>query len=274
MRKETISYVHPFTNMDDMPFQPKDYSFLKFGSDSSARKLGFALADDFFAKHKEALSDKSLVVIPSPYNYVKNAATVMSEHFTNRLNHHLTLEGCRSIEWSTINRKVSYIKDYGFLSPEDRKKLIDGDEFYFNTGFLEGKTLIFIDDVCITGTHENKLKELMDKQHIKNDVYFLYFAKYLGDVKDSNIEAALNFSGVTNVDDFIKLTKEDKYHVIVRPIKFMMNQPHEQFKVALSQFPEKYKEELYFGCLSENYHKIEEYQENFAFLQKVIILKD
>lgn len=270
MRNEKVSFVHPFSSMEDMPFCPKNYSFLKFGSDAAAQKMGHELADDFFEKYKDDIIGKNIVVIPSPYNYVRNAATVMSEHFVNKLNHHLAINNQKAVEWSIINRKVSYIKDYGFLSPDDRKKLIDGDEFYFNTDYLDDKTLIFIDDVCITGTHENKLKELMDKKGIKNDVFFLYYAKFVGDTQNANIEAALNFSGVTNVNDFIKLTSEDNYHVIVRPIKFMLNQPHEEFKIALSQFPDKYKVELYFGCISENYHFRDEYQENFKFLQAVV----
>ena len=41
MRNEKISFVHPFSSMEDMPFCPKNYSFLKFGSDAAAQKMGF-----------------------------------------------------------------------------------------------------------------------------------------------------------------------------------------------------------------------------------------
>lgn len=270
MRKEKSFCVHWFESMETIPFCPKDYSFLKFGCDKAAKKLGYALAEAFFHEHKNEIIKKPLVIIPSPYNYVKNAATVMSEHFVNRLNHFLISEGGQAVEWSTINRKVSYIKDYGFLDQAHRRQLIDQDEFYFNTGFLDGKTLICIDDVCITGTHEDKLKELMDKNDIKNDVFFLYFAKYNGSPENANIEAALNFAGVKNVEDFIELTKEPEHHVIVRPIKFLMNQEHDQFKAVLNRLPEKYLQDLYYGCLSENYQRIPEYKKNFDLLKSMI----
>ncbi|WNA15894.1 hypothetical protein XaC1_251 [Xanthomonas phage XaC1] len=266
MRKDYSYSVHKFSSLENCSFDPKMYSFLKFGCDKAARMMGYELADSFFADNKKELLDQRLVVIPSPYNYVKNAATVMSEHFVNRLNHHLVQNGSNSVEWVTINRKVSYIKDYGFLDAESRRKLIDGDEFYFSTGFVEGKKLIFIDDVCITGTHEDKLKEILDKNHLQNDSYFLYFAQYNGSPGNANIEGALNFSGVTGLDDFIKLTKEKEHHVIVRPIKYLMGQDHSVFKDVLEQLPQEYSKKLYNGCLAENYHMIDSYKNNFEYL--------
>lgn len=75
------------------------------------------------------------------------------------------------MEWDIVHRKVSYINDYGFLSKEDRKALIDGDTFSINRDFWGNKTLIFIDDVNITGTHEEKLIEILDKEGVENDTF-------------------------------------------------------------------------------------------------------
>lgn len=270
MRKETQFSVHKFASLEEAKFDPREYSFLKFGSNRAAKKMGYELADAFFMEHAKRIIAEKLVIIPSPYNYVKNAATVLSEHFVDRLNHHIIKNGGTAVEWSIINRKVSYIKDYGFLDKDSRRKLIDQDEFFFNCGFLEGKTIVCIDDVNITGTHEDKLREILDKNNIQNDTFFLYFAKYIGSPGNANIEAALNFSGVHDANGFIELTKEADHHCIVRPIKYLMGQEHEQFKIILSQLPMNYVGKMYNGCLSENYHNIPEYKKNFEFLQQMI----
>ena len=270
MRKEIQFSAHKFSSMEDMKFDAREYSFLKFGSDRAAKKMGYELADAFFMEYAKIIIENKLVIIPSPYNYIKNAATIMSEHFVNRLNHHIIKNGGTSVEWSIINRKVSYIKDYGFLDKDSRKKLIDGDEFYFNCGFLEGKTIVCIDDVNITGTHEDKLREILDKNDIQNDTFFLYFAKYIGESGNANIEAALNFSAIHDSTGFIELTKEPEHHCIVRPIKYLMAQEPENFKVVLSQLPSSYIGKLYNGCLAENYHKIDTYKKNFEFLQQIV----
>ena len=270
MRNETQFSVHKFTSLQDAKFDPSEYSFLKFGSDRAAKKMGYELADAFFMEHAKRIIDASIVVIPSPYNYVKNAATIMSEHFVDRINHHIIKNGGSATEWSIINRKVSYINDYGFLDADSRKQLIDGDQFFFNCGFLEGKTIVCIDDVNITGTHENKLRQVLNDYNIQNDTFFLYFAKYIGEPGNAKIEAALNFSGVNDAKGFIELTKEPDHHCIVRPIKYLMNQDHEQFKVILSQLPTNYVGKMYYGCLAENYHKEPAYKKNFEFLQQMI----
>lgn len=266
MRQQTQFFVHGFNSLQDLNFEARDYSYLKFGSDASAKKFGYALADAFFKEHSEAVLSKPSVVIPSPYNYVRNAATVMSGHFVDRMNHHIAKAGGRNLEWSIIHRKVSYIKDYGFLDKDKRKELIDQDEFYLNKGFLEGKNLILIDDVNITGTHEEKLIDILDKNEVKNDTFFLYFAKYAHGAVGANIEAALNFSGIQNVEDFIALTNEPNHHVIVRPIKFLMGQPHDVFVKAINELPLNFVEKLYYGALGEGYHKIEDYSVNFEYL--------
>lgn len=270
MRKEQQYFVHGFTSLADAPFSPQDYSRLKFGSNDVAKRFGYELAEGFFKAHHVSLLSQQCVVIPSPYNYIRNAATVMAQHFVDRINHLICLNGGNHVEWSTINRKVSYINDYGFLDKEKRKKLIDQDTFFLNKGYLEGKTLIMIDDVNITGTHEEKLVDILDKNGVENNVFYIYYAKYLNGAVGANIEAEINFAGIKDIYDFIELTKEPYHKVIVRPIKFTMGQPEDVFKKVIHLFPEGYIDKLYFGCLGEGYHKIESYRANFKYLSELL----
>lgn len=255
---------HEFTSFDDITFSPRSYSFLKFGSNQAAKQMGYELADTFFAKHSAELMAMPSVVIPSPYNHVKNAATIMTEHFINRLNGHLVAANGTHLDYSIIHRKVSYTNDYGFLSKEKRRKLIDNDNFFINREFIKGKRLIFIDDVRITGTHEEKLVEVLQKRKIKNSAFFLYFASYSG--QSPHIEAELNFAGMSGVNEFIQLMQEPDHHVIVRPIKYLLGlQDHELKEVFLNATP-KFITDMYHGCLGEGYYKIPAYQKNFEML--------
>lgn len=266
MRNQFQFALHNFSNLETAPFSPEKYSRLKFGSDKVAKDFGYDLADGFFNKYHHDILNEKIVVIPSPYNQVKNASTIMSEHFMDRMNDLLVSNGGSNLEWSVINRKVSYINDYGFLDKEKRKALIDNDVFHLNKGFLEGKKLIFIDDVNITGTHEDKLIEILDKNEVKNDAYFLYYAKYSKGAVDANIEAALNFAGIRDARDYVALTAEKNHHLIVRPIKFLMSRDPAEFEKVIKDLDIEFIQKLYYGCLSEGYHKIKEYQINFKFL--------
>lgn len=264
------SAAHKFSSLDDMPFSALDYSHLKFGSDRVAKTFGYELAEDTFARHSEVLLSNQCVVIPSPFNFVPNAATIMAEHFTARLNQLLVQANGSHVEWSIIHRKVSYTNDYGFLPKEKRRALIDNDEFYLNRGFLQGKVLLFIDDVKITGTHEDKLVEVLARNDVPNPAIFLYYAQHEFTGTGADIEAKINFAGIKTVADYMRLAQEPRHHLIVRPIKFILSASAEDFQDLISGSSADWKEKLYNACIGEGYYKIPLYQQNFNALAAYI----
>jgi predicted amidophosphoribosyltransferase len=264
MGKHERFYVHSFFDLEDPSFSAVEYSKLKFGNDAAAKKLGHELAVGFFHTHIDKLLANQCVVIPSPYNVIKNAATVMTDHFCNKLNEMLVQANGTHVDCSIIHRKVSYTNDYGFLSKDKRKSLIDNDSFYLNRDFTEGKTLIFIDDVRITGTHEDKLVEILKRDGIDNDVFFLYYANYYGNSPD--VEAKLNFAAVRDIYDYLELAKEPHHHTIIRPMKYILSQTPSTVKAILPVMETRAVQDLYWGCLGEGYYKIPSYHDNFQII--------
>lgn len=268
MRKHDRFAAHNFTGLTDLEFIPSEYSMLKFGSDSIARKYGYELAAKFFAAYSSLLLSNPCVVIPSPYNHVENAATIMTKHFINKINMLLTEANGEHVEYSIIHRKVTYTNDYGFLSKEKRKDLIDKDTFYFNRQFVEGKTLIFIDDVRITGSHEEKVISVMEDESLTNQAIFLYYGQYFGNSPD--IEAQLNFSYVQEPRLYLSLVLQGKCHVIVRTIKYLLSLPMLEAAEVVAQLPIDIREQIYHGSLGEGYYKIPAYQKNFDLIKNSI----
>jgi hypothetical protein len=266
--KHSKYVVNRFYDFENLGFSPVDYSKLKFGSDIIAKKYGYEMADGFFAKHIDVLLSNNCMVIPSPYNHVENAATIMTKHFVNRVNELLVNANGNHVEFGTIQRKVSYTNDYGFLSKEKRKGLIENDSFYFNKQFITNKVLIFIDDVYITGTHEEKLIDVMTKENIDNQCFFLYYGQYGGQTPD--IEAQLNFAGVKGVWDYIKVINECDSHVIVRTIKYVLGLDQDDFNILMRNILDEKMEQMYYGALGEGYYKIPAYQQNLEQLKGVV----
>jgi hypothetical protein len=260
--------VNSFTNLEDTGFSAEEYSMLKFGSNKIAKKFGYTLATEFFAKYSDVLISNQCVVIPSPYNHVENAASLMTKYFVDELNHLLVEANGEHVETSIIHRKVSYINDYGFLSKEKRKGLIANDRFYLNKKFLKDKTLIFIDDVKITGTHEDKLKDVLANERMNNDAFFVYFAQYLGDSPD--IESKINLAAMSTPQDYIKLVLDNDCTVIVRTIKYLLGLGVGQFAHVIRQIPIEVVETIYLGALGEGYYKIPTYQANINSLKEKV----
>jgi hypothetical protein len=265
MKSNHISYyLHQFSSYDDMHFAPGDYSRLKFGCDKVAEQFGMAMAIGFFNAHAEKLLSNKCVVIPSPYNHIKNAATLITEHFTNTLNLLLVNAKGEHLDSSIIHRKVSYTNDYGFLDKDTRQKLLSNDSFYMNKKFLKGKSLIFIDDVCITGTHEDKLVEILAENRMNNDTFFVYFAKYFGQIAE--IESELNFAAINTITDVVNIINSPNHHMIIRPIKYLLSLTYPEFDNIICTLKREKLAALYHASLAEGYYKIPKYQSNFQRL--------
>jgi hypothetical protein len=254
-------YVHEFRDLQKVDFSAVDYSQLKFGSDLIAKKFGYELAEGVFNTHSDLLLTNQCIVFPSPYNVIPNAATILTHHFRNRLNELLVGASGKHVDYSIVHRKMSYTNDYGFLPKDKRKGLISQDKFFLNKKFIKGKVLIFIDDVCITGTHEERLIEVLEAEEVKNDSMFLYYAKYFGNSPD--IEAALNFAAVKCLADYIEISNQPNHHVIIRPVKYLLSVPPSDLQTALSGMSSELIEKIYHACLAEGYYTIPSYQDNF-----------
>ncbi|QMW05340.1 phosphoribosyltransferase family protein [Spirosoma foliorum] len=264
--------AHYFTTQNDIPFCPDQYSRFKFGSNELAKQFGYELAQKFFDKHADLLLSNKVVVFASPYNFVQNAASIMANHFVHKLNRLLVNANGQHVETSVIHRRVTYVNDYGFLSKEKRKSLISNDTFYLNKKFIKGKVLLFLDDIRITGTHEDKLIELIQAEKLTNNCMFLYYAELLGDSVGADIEAYLNLHAIKSPQNLLSVMEQEgaHYNLIVRPIKYLMGQPAPEFLIALHAMPKPLREELYYSCLGEGYYCVPAYQTNFIQLSTCI----
>jgi len=267
--KKIVMSAKKFYDGDFNDFDPKEYSCLKFGNVRVAKKLGHELADMMFELNSNLLLANQCLVIPSPYNFVRNAATLMALHFIDRLNELLVEANGRHAEFMTIQRKVSYVNDYGFLPKDQRKALISNDRFFFNREYVKGKLLIFIDDCKITGTHQEKLEDILEERDLKNDVIFGYYAQYSGDNPD--IEARINFAGITGLSSYLDMLIGGDCEIIVRPIKFLLSRETGEFEDACTRLyaaePDRLVE-LYRLAINEGYYRIPKYQQNLATLKR------
>lgn len=259
--------VYEFENLNDVLFDAKDYSLLKFGSDRVARLFGYQMGDKFYKEYKDLLINNRCVIIPSAFNVVEIASTILARQFMNRLNHLLTRDGYRIVDWTTMHRTMSYIADYCLMSKEDRQALLKGDKLYINRDYIKDKVLIFVDDIIITGTHEHKIIDFLKELDVNNRCIFCYYAQYIGD--SAEIEYQLNHSGINNIDDYIKLIKDHRWghHLVVRAVRFLLDQSINDLIKALEIFDDEFVEKLYFACLCKEYDKITGYKNGFELIK-------
>ncbi len=270
---ETFS-AYQITNEFDFGFLPDDYSKFKHGSATIARKFGYDLADKFILKYSRDLISKPLVVVPSAFSHIHTASGAMARFFVDRLNQFLYKTNNTSVEQTKISRTVTYREDYGEMSAEERFNMIKGDKFHIDKVFLENKTLIFIDDIKITGTHERIIVKMLDDFKIENDCYMLYYGDLQNPSINPRIENVLNQHFVKNLNQIDEIIKTDTFIFNTRVVKYILNSSTAACLSFLQKQSDEFIRELYYLALGNCYGQFKDYEINLQLIEDMIRLEE
>jgi hypothetical protein len=259
--------------MNSLTFSAIEYSKLKYGSKKYAKKLGEELAGKFlqsleFKNLLHNLSNKKIVVCSAPWKNIPVASTALKNYFISEFNPALSKNNY-IVEDLKVYRGHSYNEDYGAMNKAERELAITSDDFHIDKEFIEGKTLFFIDDIFITGAHERRIESLLRKVGFEGIVLFLYYAEYQGE-DNPVIENQLNYAFMKNLSDMDYIIKNEEIIFNTRLVKFMLNSPYYEFKKFI------FNQSYYFCSLlkthieGNEYHKIDEFKENYNLLQLLI----
>lgn len=262
--------LHKIDNPYAFGFDPDDYSRFKFGDETAARAFGQALAEGFIAAHREALSGRQLVVVPSPYSFIPTASFALKNHFVFRLNRWLAEKGMPVVQEAKVHRTVTYKEDYGDLSAEQRIALIGNDRFHIDSAFLEGKTILFLDDIRITGGHERVILKMIETYGIKSPYYLLYFAALVNPDIPPTIENRLNYHWVKSIFDIDTLIRTGSFMLNTRAVKYILSYDFDAFRIFVEGQPESFLEYLYDMALGNGYHTMEAYARNLEFIHATV----
>ena len=272
---KTSYSLHAIDNDRDFSFDPDAYSRFKFGDGAAAQKFGTALADGFIENLlEENYSGQQLVVISSPYAFIPTATFAMKTWFVYRLNRWLVQYGFPVIQETKVHRTVTYKDDYGELNAEQRINLIGNDIFHVDKVFLEGKTLVFLDDIKITGSHERMILKMVNEYGLGNDLYLLYFAELVNKSIHPKFENHLNYHQVKTIFDLEAIIKGNNFIINTRTVKYILNHEADSFKVFIQNQSSSFLNLLYDMAIGNGYHTIEAYNNNLKFIEKSLLINN
>lgn len=263
--------LHKISNEKHFSFHPDDYSRFKFGDEAIAKTFGEDLAEGFIKNHLQAADgQQQLVVISSPYAFIPTATFAMKNYFVFRLNRWLAAHQLPVVQETKVHRTITYKEDYGELNAEERLKLIGNDSFHIDSAFLTGKTLVFLDDIRITGSHERMIMKMADAYGLTNKMYLLYFAELINEAVHPNIENFLNYHCVKSVFDLQSIIESSHFFINTRIVKYMLNYETNAFSTFIKVQKDRFLNLFYDMALGNGYHIIEAYQLNLKLLKKEI----
>ncbi|MEO7767472.1 MAG: phosphoribosyltransferase family protein [Ferruginibacter sp.] len=265
--------LHKINQSHSFGFCPVEYSRFKFGDASVAQKFGTALADHFIKQYLQYHPVAGqLVVISSPYSFIPTATFAMKNYFVFTINRWLAEHHFNVVQETKVHRTITYKEDYGELNAEQRMNLIGNDSFHIDKDFLLGKTLLFLDDIKITGSHERMINKMLTAYGLLNDTHLLYFAELENKSIHPNIENQLNYSFVKSIFDLDGIIKNERFCINTRIVKYILNADTASFKIFIQNHNTDFINLLYNSALGNGYHTIEAYQANLNILKMHIEL--
>jgi hypothetical protein len=269
MRNNKRFSLHKIDDDKSFTFCEKEYSRFKFGSKSVSRKFGTKLGEAFC---KYVLPDiiGPIVILSSPYCFIPTATFAMKDYFVRVVNNCLAMRELPVVEETKIHRTITYKEDYGALNAEERLKLISGDGFHIDKEFIKGKTLILLDDVRITGSHEIMIDKMLDSFDIEEDCVFTYFAELVNDDVHPSVENTINYAYVNSLLSLDHIIKNDDFILNTRVVKYMLCSPEEEFKTFANYQNLELLRTIYHLAVGNSYHTINDYIVNLSYIKYLI----
>lgn len=260
--------VHKIAEEGVFGFSPDDYSRFKFGDALVAKAFGEALAHGFIENVLSNLDDiGQLVVLPSPYAFIPTATFPLKDHFIYTLNFWLSENGHPVAEETKIHRTTTYREDYGELDAAQRMNLISNDSFHIDREFIEGKRLVLIDDIRITGGHERMILKMVKEYSLENEIHLLYYAELVNAEIHPRIENFLNYHCIKSIFDLQDIIDGPAFSINTRMVKYVLNYEFDAFKVFIENQTPEICLLLFNMAIGNNYHLIEAYRRNLDYLK-------
>lgn len=266
--------LHQIHHTEVFGFDPDAYSRFKFGDSLVAKEFGEQLADGFISGYlQDNFIDNQIVVISSPYSFIPTATFAMKDYFIHQLNRWLVDNGGMVVQEAKVHRTITYKEDYGALSAEERMSLIGNDSFHIDKHFLDHKTLLFLDDIRITGSHERMILKMVDEYGMKNDIHLLYFAELANKEIHPNVENLLNYHQVKSIFDLDGIIKSGSFCFNTRIVKYILNSDFNSFSIFIHNQTGEFINMLYNLSLGNGYHTIDAYAVNLNYIKNQINTK-
>jgi len=263
-----IYSLHKIYSQESFTFSPQEFSRFKFGDDDVAHRYGAALAAAFIRDRLEAKDIPQLVVAVA-YPFVPTAAYAMQRCFVTYLNRWLASIGAEACQRIQIHRVASHQTDYRKLSAEGRIQMIEGDGFHIDKEMISGKTVLALDDIRITGSHEKRILKMFDELNILNKPSFIYFAELVNPQIDSSIENRVNFWAMKMISNADSLARSGNLIVNTRFIKHVLSFDNEVFTLFLEGQEESFVCSLLDMAICNGYHQIETHQGNLNICEEL-----
>ena len=261
--------VHEITNEQSAQLPFHEYSRFKYGSRSIADRYGWELSHAVWHSGlrkillEHAADGTKVIVYPPPFINIPTAGYFLTRSFFNSLNRQLFSVGCSPILFGKVWRKKSYFTDYSRLSKAERENVFADEVFTTDTELLRSAYALFVDDIRITGAHENRIFRMTDELGVaRGQIAMLHYARIQIPDLDPAIEDRMNSAAMSNLTSVTEMINANDFCWNTRVTKHVLSQPAESFMEFAESIRSADRVRLLNGALSNGYGYLPEFQGN------------
>lgn len=253
------------------------YSRFKYGDAAALKEYGYMLADLFMWRFGACVrrDPGRFIIAPFAYMHVPTAAGNMMDWFYERLGEHMRRLGLPSIERLHVYKRVAnHANDHLYAkgSLEDRRRILAQTTLSVDRARLAGKTVVLIDDVCVTGSSEQVMFNAVTGAGAR-DIVFLYVARMDAEValRDPRVEDRINHRWVKSLDDLAAILVPGSYRMNLRNCKFVLDAPIPEVRLFLKKLHTSVLTHLHATILANSYYLERRYEDACAAIEAELV---
>lgn len=261
------------------------YSQMKYGYPPAVKYMAEIMAKRII--HSKTIKkivelEGRIMLAGSVYWGVPRGATVLTWEVSNLLNQNGIPSECFKINYDGDHNKI---KDYAAMDATEREKILSGFDFWLDDtdkARVSERTILIIDDACMTGAHEKKVYEALKRCPIKGSV-FGYLINFSGSMAQENphYEEELNRFGYDNplealVTLLVEIPGEPELVINARTIRIILSSAEKgrDVKSFYSQLTDSVLLKIYKAAVSkDNYFRQPATMKGFQVLHSYLLEK-
>jgi hypothetical protein len=261
-----------FVDQHGADFDALAYSRFKYGDGTIARAYANSLCTLFLQNYADWLGAEELPVFTgSAYKALPTAAQHILSAFVEELEDRCHLPN--PIEQLHIHRMELSETDFSYLSLERRKLALAKNRFALPSGeSVDGRRVVVIDDIRVTGAHEDNLRQLLLTEGA-SEVYFLYVAEAdaISFATEPELEYRLNQCAVPNLEALLACVQSDDFRLNARVAGYLMRYPDSaRLTQFFAQLHPLLLSELHTSMLAEGFQQIPAFAKNWQVLEEAV----
>jgi len=247
----------PSVYHSDREFQAETYSLFKHGCVTSTAHFAHLLANKV-ATLTEGLSDA--VITSSAYMHVPNAAGLLLDGM-------MESDALKSLARIHLHRERIFPYDYAKLTQAEREQSMKDFPIHFDKEKIRNKTVIVIDDACVTGAHERAIHDHL-APYAKRLV-FCYIVNLTAFT--ATTEHQMNAVCVKSLMDLLPIINQPGFRINTRVRKTIFTASSEEFSLFTSCLSAHQLDEILEVAVADRLDLLSEnFRQKIALLQSVI----